>query len=394
MRIIGTKQEFCQAMVGPSDSQRFNSGVLTEYVIDKGGAVAISDQYANVLEWLIMSNGAMITSVSRSNTYRVGNYNDYITPSVGVDFTGRYGRNGIGEPLTVDGLDYKVRLFAFGGENDPADDFDAGKYLFPTASDPGWGSESFEIVSAEGVYATRGKAVIATVKASDGSVTKSLKSLNKQSGVAAYYVPLTFIAIPNEYWPWFDDDKDENLGNKTEGFSTPQFTVNYESGDILPSVKVTIDGQQIEQSTSYRANEPMKVSVSDEVFAGLEVADHVLTVEVANAAGKTVSKVFNFSKIVTGLEVEGNPVEYDERPEKCTLVYALVVGQGASVEWQVCNNALDQSPSWEIYSGPGHEFLNATKTAEKWAVSWKILVEGSSATTQTELIKQVAMAVI
>ena len=45
----------------------------------------------------------------------------------------------------------------------------------------------------------------------------------------------------------------------------------------------------------------------------------------------------------------------------------------------VCNNAFDDSPTWELATiGLKHIFSNATKTAEKWGIGVKVQISKST----------------
>lgn len=359
----------------------------------------------NTLTWLVFSDGTMISKPNQTGTKgyaKVKEAADRQTYffSFGESGEERFGKNGIGEPFVDGDINYTARFFYF-DETDNPNDF-MGKYLVPTIKDSrwGWGSTSFQLMNPEymikeGVSSSPENAslVYAVLNYSTASVTRRHEEVIKS--ITAMACNFLFIAQPDEYWPWFQDEAQVALGKLRSGFSTPSFRINYESGSYLPSVKVKIDGTQYEEEiTNLRANENQTVSVSQDTFDQLSLGEHTMTVEASNNAGITVSKTYTFEKIEGVLELKGNPVEHEERPNKCTLLSAIVLGEGASIEWQVCNNALDASPSWEIYEGEGHTFLNATKTAEKWAVAWKLRIDGTSATTKSEAIKQVGMAVI
>lgn len=63
---------------------------------------------------------------------------------------------------------------------------------------------------------------------------------------------------------------------------------------------------------------------------------------------------------------------------------------------QVCNNANDSEPAWEVYapdSAGNHTFANNEKTADKWAVATKVEVTANNSTEEISL-KSIGMGVL
>lgn len=101
--------------------------------------------------------------------------------------------------------------------------------------------------------------------------------------------------------------------------------------------------------------------------------------------------------IGTQLEVQGNGPDNRGavRPEKCVLYPMSTISPGAEAHFYVCNNGLDAEPTWEeTVPGEIHTFTNAAKTAENWALNWKVTVNAGTATGPIQIGPQVALGTI
>ncbi len=101
--------------------------------------------------------------------------------------------------------------------------------------------------------------------------------------------------------------------------------------------------------------------------------------------------------IGTTLEIQGTPPDNKGAtlPAKCILYTTAKIAPGAEAHFYVCNNGLDASPTWEETTpGEIHTFANTTKTAESWALNWKIHVDAGTATGDIKIGPQVALGVV
>lgn len=89
----------------------------------------------------------------------------------------------------------------------------------------------------------------------------------------------------------------------------------------------------------------------------------------------------------------GNSIVYVDEPQATTARAERILGKvflnlatdgtaPASWKLEVCNNALDENPTWEeitqaVKDGAYHVFTNDTKTATEWAVNYKFTVEAN-----------------
>lgn len=101
-------------------------------------------------------------------------------------------------------------------------------------------------------------------------------------------------------------------------------------------------------------------------------------------------------KIGTVLEVKTHPWETENKAEKIIVLLELVADDKVTKDIQVCNNANDSEPAWEVYapdSAGNHTFANNEKTADKWAVATKVEVTANNSTEEISL-KSIGMGVL
>lgn len=199
------------------------------------------------------------------------------------------------------------------------------------------------------------------------------------------------IAVPADHWVMITPESND-LGSKTAAFS---FNVDlaYADGETIPDLMVSVGSKQVLNESSSTKGQRV-VTIDQETFDSLDAGEQTITITAHNSSAHATTETVSFTKVDAFVSLESDPVSHDDMPTKCTLVKAEIVGTGATSQWWVTNNGNDESPVWEAYNGAGHVFANAAKSAEKWGVAWKCKIGGASATTRSELLKQVAMAVI
>lgn len=203
------------------------------------------------------------------------------------------------------------------------------------------------------------------------------------------FVPI--VLLPQDYLPILTID--ESLGTKGAAFDIPVH-VEYKGKTKLPELTLKKDGAVWKTFTDVNVGD-VELEVTAEEFSALPYGLNAFTATAKNDSGESAAfeKAFSFTKTDAYIELQGNVVEYESMPLKCTIVSSVVLGESATAEWWVANNALDDVPTWEQYTGAGHEFGNSSKAAEKWGVSWKCKIGGEEEGSYSELLKHVGMAV-
>ncbi len=171
--------------------------------------------------------------------------------------------------------------------------------------------------------------------------------------------------------------QDEDLGQQTGSFAE-KYTVTDVEGD---NVVVTefVDNKQIR---SYQATlgQEETIELSRENWLVLANGDHQLRVEAVDGNFATSVRVWNFSKKETVIAFQfAQPEETDARATKILITPTWHI-EGSVAKVEACNNAFDASPAWEditaqVAINRVHNFLNQSKTAEKWGVNVRFTIE-------------------
>lgn len=170
--------------------------------------------------------------------------------------------------------------------------------------------------------------------------------------------------------------QDEDLGQQTGSFAE-KYTVTDVEGD---NVVVTefIDDKQIR---SYQATlgQEETIELSRENWLTLTNGAHQLRVEAVDGNFATSVRVWNFSKKETVIAFQfAKPEETDARATKILITPTWHI-EGSVAKVEACNNAFDDSPAWEditaqVTINRVYNFLNESKTAEKWGVNVRFTI--------------------
>ncbi|EES73432.1 hypothetical protein POTG_01727 [Paenibacillus sp. oral taxon 786 str. D14] len=164
---------------------------------------------------------------------------------------------------------------------------------------------------------------------------------------------------------------DENLGLVTGPFSR-DYSVTDAEGDTVV-IQEKIDGNLI-RSIVATLGDTYTVDLPQDVWFTLANGHHALTVEATDANAATSVRTFGFEKNETTIRFElQHPFETDARATKI-LVTPIWEVEGAEVAVYACNNAFDENPTWEditaqVFINRVFNFINTTKTADKWGVN-------------------------
>ena len=171
--------------------------------------------------------------------------------------------------------------------------------------------------------------------------------------------------------------QDEDLGQQTGSFAE-KYTVTDVEGD---NVVVTefVDDKQIR---SYQATlgQEETIELSRENWLVLANGDHQLRVEAVDGNFATSVRVWSFSKKETVIAFQfAQPEETDARATKILITPTWHI-EGSVAKVEACNNAFDASPAWEditaqVAINRVYNFLNQSKTAEKWGVNVRFTIE-------------------
>ncbi|MGN8967308.1 hypothetical protein [Intestinimonas sp. HCP28S3_D6] len=254
-----------------------------------------------------------------------------------------------GKTITIDGTKYKCRLLT-GGSNRRNNDWYAGG----TPTNNEWDRFITREEVITGLPAPVSSDLDTNLNTTDHNSTH--KRTNSAPAISG---------------------QDEDLGQQTGSFAE-KYTVTDVEGD---NVVVTefVDDKQIR---SYQATlgQEETIELSRENWLVLANGDHQLRVEAVDGNFATSVRVWNFSKKETVIAFQfAQPEETDTRATKILITPTWHI-EGSVAKVEACNNAFDASPAWEditaqVAINRVYNFLNQSKTAEKWGVNVRFTIE-------------------
>jgi hypothetical protein len=189
----------------------------------------------------------------------------------------------------------------------------------------------------------------------------------------------------------------EDLGKIMEPPSKTYSVTDPEGNPFTITEK--IDGKVIRSFEGVPGREET-VTIPHDMWIRLELdTPHALTVEAKDNNGMTSTRTFTFVRTETHIEFMldfDNPdVEahftLDGMPTRVLVTLERYLPPGSSIEFvRVCNNAMDQSPTWEdmtaaVLAGRGYLFTNQQKTAANWRINIWVCIAKGTATERVRL---------
>lgn len=177
--------------------------------------------------------------------------------------------------------------------------------------------------------------------------------------------------------------EDKNLGTIEDKVSYT-FSVTDVEGDAIKAW-VYLDSEQQQAYETVEDGKNYTFVIEGEEFLKLTPGTHALRIVAEDAQGMRSQRVISFTRKVTRLLAEfREPIVTDAAARKIFIVPNWKLANGATGKIYACNNAFDESPTWEDITsmstaGLDYQFKNAKRTADKWGVSIKIVVERGAA---------------
>ena len=213
-----------------------------------------------------------------------------------------------------------------------------------------------------------GKRYTITIKADDG-----------KGGVAYRRYSFTKVNTPP-----IISGVDSDLGKVKE-----PVTIKFSVSDIEKDkiyFKLLLDGKEVMSQEGAEDSKEYSYTIDHDRFIRLPYAKHELKLlawDDNNINNKAV-RIFAFERISGGLDVEVKLAEYDTKPKKI-----VAVPHGEFIDTRVfqvlaCNNYLDDKPTWEDITNMSkiaraYSFTNTKKTAGKWALGVRVIIENGQA---------------
>lgn len=121
----------------------------------------------------------------------------------------------------------------------------------------------------------------------------------------------------------------------------------------------------------------------------LEPGKHVFKIVAVDAQGSKSERIITFSRDVqTLIMMLKEPFATDVQSKKVLVAPGWDVAKGAEHRVEVCNNGFDENPTWEdatamVDLDKAYVFQNNRKTATKWGVNIRLMIERKAAKTNS-----------
>lgn len=178
---------------------------------------------------------------------------------------------------------------------------------------------------------------------------------------------------------------DVDIGEKTSTLGDIKFKVEDIEGDTV-DVKVDYDGIKTLTPTESGGIYTIGANSGLGDFVKVRPGRHAIHIEATDSTGNTSRRTISFTRVVTRLVMQlKDPIETDAAARKILIIPNWRVAKGAEGRIYACNNFFDETPTWEditsmVMSNLNYNFKNAKRTADKWGISVKIVVERKTAT--------------
>jgi hypothetical protein len=121
----------------------------------------------------------------------------------------------------------------------------------------------------------------------------------------------------------------------------------------------------------------------------LEPGKHIFKIVAVDAQGSKSERIITFSRDVqTLIMMLKEPFATDVQSKKVLVAPGWDVAKGAECRVEVCNNGFDENPTWEDATAmtelnKAYVFQNDRKTATKWGVNIRLMIERKAAKTNS-----------
>lgn len=121
----------------------------------------------------------------------------------------------------------------------------------------------------------------------------------------------------------------------------------------------------------------------------LEPGKHTFKIVAVDSQGSKSERIITFSRDVqTLIMMLKEPFATDVQSKKVLVAPGWDVAKGAEHRVEVCNNGFDTNPTWEdatamVDLDKAYVFQNNRKTAEKWGVNIRLMIERKAAKTNS-----------
>lgn len=229
------------------------------------------------------------------------------------------------------------------------------------------------------VYSGTNRTFSDVAKYGEASVTYRVRAVDYYDLTSEYVATQTLSIWSNE--PPVVTIEEDDLG--TFGMTGPTLTYKLRDPDASTvTLTITMDGKTYREFavTATADDAERTFQFTEREWLKVHNGQHTLRVAVSDTHNETDSATVTFTKAVEKIVFRRmKPVEATEAPTEIIVrVNGEFPEEGITVE--ACNNANDAEPTWEdmtedFLDDGIYTFTNTTKTAEAWAVDFRVTIE-------------------
>lgn len=168
---------------------------------------------------------------------------------------------------------------------------------------------------------------------------------------------------------------------------TPPGAIDYTVTDVdggAVNCTVTLDGAVVQEG-AVELGAANSYAITASQWLSMLNGAHKIVITADDEYGATAVRTYTFTKDVAALSVTlAEPWITDGRVARMYILPVWSVPDGATVQVLATNNALDAEPVWQdvtdaVKLGKKFYFANEVKTADQWAVNFKVLADRGTA---------------
>ena len=180
------------------------------------------------------------------------------------------------------------------------------------------------------------------------------------------------------------DGKDGDLGTKFGPFEVPYIVTDAPENDVATVIE-SVNGATIKNYVPV-LGQTNKVEITNEILANLpNGVQATLTITATDEDGSTTRMYtftpWRYSNDKTKVSVQmGQPIKTDYAISKVIMTMQIDREVDATITVKACNNAFDDSPTWEditaaVMAKKAATLQNNTKTAGAWGLNVQISIQ-------------------
>ena len=232
------------------------------------------------------------------------------------------------------------------------------------------------------VFSGTGLSTTNNIPAGTATVAFRVRARNTSGLESAHQTSPTRDVINNR--PPSINGTDSDLGVQTGAFTHSYIVTDPDSGDTLTVIE-SLNGTQLRQFTTTNGA-TNTISVNQQTFLALGNGNHVLTITASDQLGNSDARRLTFSRNESNIEITlESPRPANDMPVRANVTVIRQIPEGALFSVEICNNAYDDSPTWEdctqaVLDTEVYQFQNTTKTAIQWGVNIRVKANRNGAT--------------